>query len=417
MKTAIITVGTEILFGQILNTNVQYISEKLNLYGFDVLYHYTVGDNPKRLGGMISDALEKNDLVITTGGLGPTKDDLTKEIIAETLGEEMILHQEALDSILKYFKSRGYPMTENNKKQAYFPKNASLLQNSVGTAPGFMLEKNGKIVVALPGPPSEMKEMFDNELLPRLEEKSEGTIRYKIIKTIGIGEAAMEEQIMDLIDSQEDVTIAPYAHVGEAYLRVAAKRKTAQEAEEAIRLVVDKIMDRLGDYVYSTNGEDIGQVVLRLLKEKGLTISSAESCTGGLFADSIISCPGASDVFDRSLVTYSNRAKHEELSVSEETLSCFGAVSAETAIEMAKGVRKVSGSDIGISVTGIAGPDGGSKEKPVGLVYIGISTKEGDIANKYNFGTRARDTIRKRSVLVMLQELLKLLKGDANEEG
>lgn len=412
MKTAIITVGTEILFGQILNTNVQYISEELNLNGFDVLYHHTVGDNPKRLKDMVCEALEKNDLVITTGGLGPTKDDLTKETIAEALDEDMVLNEEAMNLIIEYFTSRGYPMTDNNRKQAYFPKDAEILSNGIGTAPGFLLEREGKMIAALPGPPGEMKAMFEKELMPRLKEKSEGTIRYKLIKTMGLGESSMEEKIMDLIDSQDDVTIAPYAHVGEAYLRVAAKRSSAEEAEKAIAEVVDKILERIGDYVYSTDGEEIGELVVDLLRKKALRLSSAESCTGGLFADSIISYPGASDVFDRSLVTYSNKAKREELGVREETLEKYGAVSGETAMEMARGVRQVSSSDIGVSVTGIAGPDGGSKDKPVGLVYVGFSTDMGDKYFKYNFGTRARDTIRKRSVVVMLQELLKLLQGE-----
>lgn len=412
MKTAIITVGTEILFGQILNTNVQYISERLNLCGFDVMYHYTVGDNPQRLRDILCQALEKNDIVITTGGLGPTKDDLTKETIAETMGEEMVLNEEAWDLIVRYFKKRGYIMTENNRKQAFFPKNANILSNGVGTAPGFLLEKDGKIIAALPGPPGEMKTMFENELLPRLKEKSEGTIRYKLIKTIGLGESTMEDRVMDLIDSQKDVTIAPYAHVGESYLRVAAKRANAEEADEAISQVVDQIMSRIGDYVYSTDGEELAQVVLKKLKEKKLTISAAESCTGGLFADSLIQYSGASEVFERGLVTYSNKSKVEELGVSEETLEKYGAVSRQTALEMARGVAKISGSDIGVSVTGIAGPDGGSEEKPVGLVYIGIWTKKGEMAKEYNFGTRARNTIRARSVTMMLQELLKLLQED-----
>lgn len=375
MKTAILSVGTELLMGQTVNTNTVYLSQQLNMLGHDVLYHYTAGDNPRRLKELMELAFRDCDLILTTGGLGPTQDDLTKEIACEVLKDELVLHQESLDSIEAVFKRMNRPITSNNLKQAYMPSRAVVFDNEQGTAPGFALEKDDKYIICMPGPPREMKAMFQKKVRPFLEGKSDGYLVFRDVRTFGIGESQLETTLLELIDGQKDPTLATYAKEGESYLRVASKRKSREEAQLAVDEMVEKVRRLVGKYVYSVDGDDFPMTVGKLLLEKGLSISSAESCTGGLFASSLIDVPGISAVFDRGLVTYSGRAKVDELGVSKETLKSFGEVSEETAIEMAEGLHRVSGSDVCIAVTGIAGPDGGSEEKPVGLVYIGLHYK------------------------------------------
>lgn len=373
MKTAILTVGTEILFGQIVNTNAAWLSQELNNLGYDVMYHYSVGDNPKRLEELIHFAFHDVDMIITTGGLGPTQDDLTKEIIAKTMGDTIVQHPECLEDLYALFAKRGYEMTENNLKQANMPSTAIPLKNDAGTAPGFWLEKDGKIIVAMPGPPREMTNMFTKEVKPRLEKMQDSVIHYRILRSFGLGESKMETVLLPLINGQTDPTIATYAKEGECSLRIASKRPTLDEAKVAVDEMMEKTLEIIGDYVYSCDDEELIDVVAKLLLEKNITVSCAESCTGGLFAGALTETPGISKIFERGIVTYSNRAKMEELGVKAETLDKFGAVSPETAREMAAGLQEKTGSDLCISVTGIAGPDGGSEEKPVGLVYIGIA--------------------------------------------
>lgn len=372
MKTAILSVGTELLFGQITNTNTVYLSKQLNMLGYDVMYHYTVGDNPGRLAEMIKLAFEDCDLILTTGGLGPTQDDLTKETACKVMDDELVVMDDVMDELVSYFKNLGREMTENNRKQAILPSRAKVFHNDAGTAPGFALEKDGKYIICMPGPPREMTRMFEKSVMPFLESMSEDVIYYRMIRAFGIGESQLETELMDLIDAQTDPTLATYAKEGECSLRIASKRKTRGEAEAAVNELLETVKERVGQYIYSCDDEDLVQVVCRRLTEKGLTLSSAESCTGGMFAAAITDIPGISSVFQRGLVTYSNEAKMDELGVKAETLDKFGAVSEETAVEMAEGLKRVSGSDVCISVTGIAGPGGGTKEKPVGLVYIGF---------------------------------------------
>ncbi|MEG0392479.1 MAG: competence/damage-inducible protein A, partial [Anaerovoracaceae bacterium] len=337
------------------------------------MYHYTVGDNPKRLKELIELAHRDCDLIITTGGLGPTQDDLTKEIVCEALSDELVLHKPSMETLEAMFKKMNRHITENNYKQAYMPSRAQIFDNDQGTAPGFALEQDGKYVICMPGPPREMKAMYERRVKPYLEEKADGKLFFRDVRTYGLGESQMETDLLELINGQTDPTLATYAKEGECFVRIASKRKTREEAEAAVNAMLIKVQERIGKHVYSVDGEDLPEVVGRLLMEKNVTISCAESCTGGLFADTLIDIPGISSVFDRGLVTYSNRAKVEELGVKEETLEQFGAVSEETAIEMARGLAEVSGSRLCISVTGVAGPDGGTAEKPVGLVYIGLS--------------------------------------------
>ena len=402
MKTAILTVGTEILFGQITNTNTVYLSRQLNMMGHDVMYHYTVGDNPERVAEMIELAFKDCDIVLTTGGLGPTQDDLTKEVACSVMGDKLVMMDDELDYLVKYFKNLGREMTENNKKQAVLPSRAKIFHNDAGTAPGFALEKDGKYIICMPGPPREMNRMFEKSVAPFLQSMSEDVIYYRMIRTFGIGESKLETDLLDLIDGQTDPTLATYAKEGEAYLRIASKRKTREEAETAVNGMLEKVKERIGEYIYSCDDEDLVQVVCRKLMEKGLTISSAESCTGGMFAAALTDTAGISSCFNRGLVTYSNEAKMQELGVKAETLEKYGAVSEETAMEMAEGLKKVSGSDICVSVTGVAGPGGGTPEKPVGLVYIGFIYGDKKLCRRVLMKNVSRKWNRNYSMLNML---------------
>jgi nicotinamide-nucleotide amidase len=414
MKASILSVGTELLFGQTINTNAAFLSDSLNRMGIDVMYHFTVGDNPKRLEEILIDALGRTDLVVTTGGLGPTQDDLTKEIVCQVMEDELVLDEPTLFAIQQFFLKVNRPMTDNNLKQAYVPKSAAIFRNSMGTAPGFAISRNGKTVACLPGPPREMSTMFHQSLEPHLAHMTGSSIYYRLIRTYGIGESALETALLDLIDAQTDPTIATYAMEGECYLRVTSKRDSLQEAQHQVDNMVDQILARIGEYVYSIDGKNLVDVVAEKMMEKSMTLSCAESCTGGLFAATLTRIPGISQVFDRGFVTYSNRAKMSELGVCEKTIEKYGAVSAETAEEMARGVFRKTGSDLCIAVTGIAGPDGGSEEKPVGLVYIALVITDGsgrqNIVTEEKFINRNhREKNRELTVLAMLHMLDKTL--------
>ena len=410
MKTAILTVGTEILFGQIVNTNAAFLSRELNNLGYDVMYHYSVGDNPGRLAELIEFAFRDCDMIITTGGLGPTQDDLTKEVIAQAMGDRLVVSPEALSALKDRYERSGRPMTENNLKQANMPESAQILPNDQGTAPGFWLEKKGKIIVSMPGPPREMTNMFEKEVKPRLISRQDSVIYYKILRTFGLGESKMETVLLPLIDGQTDPTIATYAKEGECSLRIASKRPTKEEAEAAVEDMTARVMDIIGEYVYSTDNEELADVVANMLLDKNITISCAESCTGGLFAGTLINTDGISKVFDRGIVTYSNEAKIKELGVKAETLDTFGAVIPETAAEMAEGIRVKTGTDMAVSVTGIAGPGGGSADKPVGLVYIGIAYDGKTDVVKAQMRNVTRNWNRNYAVLNMLYEIYKRIK-------
>jgi len=375
-KAEIIAVGTELLMGQIANTNAQYISARLPDVGIGVYYHSVVGDNPERLRDVITLALSRSDVLITTGGLGPTKDDLTKEAIAGLFNRRLIPHQESLDRLKAFFEGLKRPMTENNLKQASMPEGAIVLRNNNGTAPGCIIEEEEKIVIMLPGPPSEMKAMFEESVIPFLSERSDSRIVSRFLRIFGIGESAMEDVIKDLIESQSNPTIAPYAKEGELALRITARYPKECVSRDLIAPIEEEIRKRLGIKVYSSDNKDLDEVVSEMLLETDTTIAIAESCTGGLISARLTETPGISRVFNRGIISYSNRSKMENLHVKKRTLERFGAISRETAIEMAKGVRSISGTDLGLSVTGIAGPDGGSPEKPVGLVYIALDYRE-----------------------------------------
>ncbi len=409
MKSAILSVGTEILFGQITNTNTVYLSQELNQLGIDVMYHHTVGDNPKRVKEAITLLHKECDLVITTGGLGPTQDDLTKEMVCEIMGDTLVKNDEALERITANFKRMGREMTENNVKQAFMPSEATVFQNDVGTAPGFALERNGKIAICMPGPPREMKWMYENCAKAYLQNKTSCVIFSKSLRIFGIGESSMETEIEDLITNQTDPTIAPYAKEGEVQLRVTSKRDTLAEAEKSVDEMIEKINERIGEYIYSYDNEDLYAVVGKKLIEKKISISSAESCTAGMFASTLTNTSGISAVFDRAIVTYSNEAKRDELGVKKETLDQFGAVSPETALEMVEGLKTKTGSQLCIAVTGVAGPEGGTEQKPVGLVYVAVIFGDQKICKEFRMRAVNRNWNRNYTTLLMLDLVNKLI--------
>lgn len=410
MKTALLTVGTEILFGQIVNTNAVFLSRELNNLGYDVMYHYSVGDNPKRLEELIHFAFHDCDMIITTGGLGPTQDDLTKEVIAKAMGDVIVENEQCLEALKGYYEKVGREMTPNNLKQANMPSQAIPLPNDQGTAPGFWLEKEGKIIVSMPGPPREMTNMFDKQVKPRLEKLQDSVIYYRILRSFGLGESKMETMLLPLIDGQTDPTVATYAKEGECSLRIASKRPTLEEAKEAVDHMVAKVMDIIGEYVYSCDDEELIDVVGKLLLEKNITIACAESCTGGLFAGALTDVPGISKIFEKGFVTYSEEAKISELGVSPITIEKYGVVSAETAREMAEGLREKTGADLCISVTGIAGPGGGTEEKPVGLAYIGLAYGGEVTSVKSMYRNVSRKWNRNYAVLNMLYQIYRIIK-------
>ena len=361
LSCEILAVGTELLLGQIANTDAQMLSQGLSELGISVFHHTVVGDNPQRLREAVELAKSRADIIITTGGLGPTADDLTKETIASAFGKKLELHGPSLKRL--YDRWTFGKMTKNNERQAWLPEGCEVLVNDWGTAPGCAFEAEGVHVVMLPGPPRECTAMWKHRARPYLEKLTGGAIVSHYIRLYGIGESAMEDKIAYIMDNAINPSAAPYAKEGECLVRVTAKP------------LMEQICSELKDFVYGIDVESLEEVLVALLKEKNLTISTAESCTGGYISKRLTDIPGCSDVFMGGMVTYSNESKMKLLGVKEETLRAHGAVSEETAYEMAKNVAEIMGTDIGVGITGIAGPGGGTEEKPVGLIYAGISYK------------------------------------------
>lgn len=372
MKTSILAVGTELLFGQVINTNAAFLSDRLNHMGFDVMYHFVVGDNPARLKTKLAEAFSDTDLVIMTGGLGPTQDDLTKEMVAEYMGRGMYMDDEVMEQLRGFFEKRGRKMTENNIKQAYLPDGCTPFYNASGTAPGFALSADGKTAICLPGPPRELKWLWEHGVRDYLEQFMDRKMFYRIVRTIGIGESDLETLLMPVIDGQTDPTVATYAKEGECSFRVASQRDTMEEAEAAVRETIERINSLVGEYIYSYDDEDLKEVVVRILKEKGLKITSAESCTGGLFASAITDVAGASEVLSSAYITYSDESKIKELGVPSELIDKYGVVSPQVAEAMAAGARERAGADIAVSVTGYAGPEA-DPGHDAGEAYIGYA--------------------------------------------
>lgn len=399
MKAEILAVGTELLLGDIVNTNAQYLARRFSELGINVFHQTVVGDNEKRLKEALEHAFERVNIVITTGGLGPTKDDLTKEVSSSFFSRRLILNEEAEARLNEFFSRRNVQVNEGNKKQAFVPENSIVLQNDHGTAPGIIMEDadSNRILILLPGPPKEMIPMFEKDVVPYLMRFNNGTLVSKVLRIVGIGEGHMAEKIDDIIEAQTNPTVAPYAKDGEVTIRITAKVMDKSEAEALISQTEQQIRTRLGDDVYGSGDTTLEEVIGKLLISKELTISTAESCTGGLLAGRLINYPGISSVFMDGVVSYSNDAKIKRLGVRSSTLEQYGAVSKEVAAEMAQGIAKTSGSKIGISTTGIAGPTGGSAEKPVGLVYVGLYAAGETKTKKLNLWGDRRE-IRDRAV-------------------
>ncbi len=374
MNAEIIAVGTELLLGHTINSDAAYVARELSALGINLLYSGTVGDNPERLKEALTTALHRSDLVITTGGLGPTGDDLTKETIAATAGKRLVLHEESMRRIIDYFK--GNVPGETQQKQAMLPEGCTVFQNDCGTAPGCGFETDsGKIMIMLPGPPNELVPMLKNYAVPYLAKDEDAVIVSRIVRVFGLGEGYVAEQITDLTDCANP-TAATYAKDGEMFVRVTARAKDEETAAAMCEPVVEELKKRLGDYIYGIDVESLEEAAVMELAKHGLHLACAESCTGGLLSSRITDIPGASDVFHMGAVTYANEIKTLLLGVPEETLRQYGAVSEQTARSMAEGVREKSGSELGIGITGIAGPGGGTPEKPVGLVYLALSDGE-----------------------------------------
>ena len=410
MKTEIITVGTEILLGDILNTNTHYLSNELANMGIDVYYQITVGDNEQRLLSQLKESFKRSDLVILTGGLGPTEDDITKEVCAKYFNMEMEFHEQSWDKIIEIHNKMNRKPTENNRKQAYFPKGSLILPNKYGTAPGCIMEKDKKTIIVMPGPHKEMKPMFDNYVKPFLLKDNKNILKSKVLRIIGMGESKIENDLLDLIDKQINPTIATYAKDGECTVRITAKGKNEKEVESLIEPISNEIKSRFKEKVYGEDDTTIEDEVAKILVDNNLTIAVAESCTGGMVAADLINYPGISSVFMEGCVTYSNEAKMMTLNVKKETLNTVGAVSEQCAKEMSEGVAARHNTNIGLSTTGIAGPEGGSEDKPVGLVYMGITINNKTIVKKYIFNGN-RQQIRSRACKTLLNDLrLELLK-------
>ncbi len=391
MKTAILSIGTELIMGQTVNTNAAELSRELTGMGLPVYYHLSVGDNPERIKKSLAYLYDQVDFIITTGGLGPTQDDLTRETIAEYFGLPLELHEPSLKEIQSFFEKVGQPMNENNRKQATFPKGSVILDNPLGTAPGYFLEQSGKKLASLPGPPREMRPMLDARLKPLIQNLSEGWFESRYMVLYGIGESAAETALEDLITSQTNPTIAPYAEPGQVMFRVTAKGENQENALALLEPTMAIIRERMQDKIVSEDGRSLWQVTSSMLIDKHKTVALAESCTGGLLAAGLTDMPGISEVFERGYVTYSYAAKEQDLGVSPEILSTYGAVSEETAIEMAKGLKARTGADLCLSITGIAGPAGDTDDKPVGLVYIALAAgDEVQVVKNQFFGNRQR---------------------------
>ncbi len=400
MVVELISVGTELLLGNIVNTNTQFLAEQCALLGLSMYHQVTVGDNRERLSEAVRTALGRSDVVILTGGLGPTEDDLTKEVCAEVMGFALKEDSHTKKRIEEYLKNSVFKVIpDNNWKQAMVPEGAIVLDNDNGTAPGLILEKNQKAAVLLPGPPGELYPLFKKQVFPYLKKRQPEILRSQMVKICGVGESQVEDKLLDLIDKQTNPTIATYAKTGEVHLRVTARARSEEEAKKLVKPVVKEIKSRFGDNVYSVREEEtLEMAVVKLLQKHELTVTTAESCTGGLLAGRLVNVPGASEVFREGFITYSNKAKRKYLDVNKSTLKKYGAVSSETAREMAIGGVFAADCDVCVAVTGIAGPDGGTEEKPVGLVYIATYMKEKVTVKKFQFkGNRAK--VREQAVV------------------
>ena len=384
----ILSVGTELLLGNIANLDAQILSQGLSALGLNVYWHTVVGDNPLRAKEAVSLAKARADIIITTGGLGPTCDDLTKNVLAEAFGKKLVYDEGSAQRIKSYFQRTRRTMTENNLQQAMLPEGCTILENDWGTAPGCAFEAEGVHVIMLPGPPSECRPMFQYRAVPYLQQFSEGVIASHTLKLFGIGESQMEAQLREQMNTMQNPTLAPYAKEGECELRVTAKAATQEEAQALLLPTVEQVKALFGPLVYGVDVPSLEYVVLEGLKVRRLTLGCAESCTGGLIAKRITDVPGASQVFKGGIVSYTNAVKANVLHVPEELLKQFGAVSAQVALAMARGARTALGCDLAVSSTGVAGPDKDDRGNDVGTAFVAIATPEGEYVRALHLGTR-----------------------------
>lgn len=410
MKAEIICVGTELLLGDILNTDAQFLSRELASLGIDVHFQSTVGDNPQRLRQTIEIARDRCDLLVFSGGLGPTEDDLTKQTVAETFHDTLTEDAEETAKLREFFAQRGGRMAQNNQKQALVPCRGKKLPNANGTAPGAIFEDNGKYAVLLPGPPAELQPMFLEQVKPWLAAKSSKALHSLTLRVCGECESALDEQLADLLQNANP-TAALYAKAGEVVIRITAAASDMPAAQQLCEAFAQQFYARLGSHIYGQDVDSIEQVVVNLLRQKGCTAATAESCTGGLVSQRITSVAGASEVFEFGVCTYANRAKQKLLGVRQQTLDTLGAVSGQTAAEMAFGVRELADSTYGLSITGIAGPGGGTPQKPVGTVYIAVCDAQQVYVRCAHIPGRNRSSVRSFSAQYALDMLRRLIEG------
>jgi len=410
-KASIISIGNELLNGQTVDTNTTWLCAKLISVGIPTVSSYTIVDDIEEIAGCIGKASAQADIILITGGLGPTDDDVTRQAVAKFLNTKLVLDGDVLEKIQNFFKTRRYNMPEKNKIQAYIPEKTSPIQNDLGTAAGILYKEEKKLIAAMPGVPAEMKKMMLNTVLPEIEKNSSGQcVVIKKLKCFGAGESKIAEMLGDLMDRNRNPIINCTVDYGIITLHVVATGSSRAEAERMAVNDIDKLKNMLGDLVFGQDNQGLPEVVAEMLTRKGLTLALAESCTGGMIAEWLTDIPGASKYFGYGWVTYSNQAKQSQLGVKEEIIEKYGAVSAETAFEMAKNARKIANSDLGVAVTGIAGPAGGSEQKPVGLVYIAIASKNGTETKKFIFARNDRHFIRTRTAQTALN-LLRLNLG------
>jgi nicotinamide-nucleotide amidase len=384
-------VGTELLLGQIVDTNSAYLAQQLARLGIDLHHKTTVGDNLGRLTAALREGLARADVIILTGGLGPTQDDLTGQGIADAVGEDLVLDEPSAERIRARFAARGLPLQDSHFRQARLPRSAQAIPNPVGTAPGILLERDGRAIIAMPGVPAEMVAMFEESVIPYLRKRAGGdrVIESRVLQFSGIGESFLEARLLDLIEKQTNPTIAPLAKTGEVHLRITASAPDVDTARAMIAEVEKEVRARVGEHLFAVDETRLEALVGQELRAAGRTLAVAESCTGGLIGSRLTEVPGSSDYFLGGVVTYADAAKRALLGVSPETLAAHGAVSEETARAMAAGVRQVLGADFGLAVTGVAGPTGGTPEKPVGLAYLALAGPDGVACERHSlFGDR-----------------------------
>lgn len=407
----LIAVGTELLLGNIANTNAQILSQSLSALGIDVHWHTVVGDNPQRLQEALDIARRRADILITTGGLGPTCDDLTKVAVAQAFGKELVYHEPSAQRIRERFAQRGTPVTENNFQQAMVPEGCTVLDNDWGTAPGVAFQADGTHVLMLPGPPRECAMMFRHRALPYLQQLADGVIASRTVKTFGIGESAAEALLRDLMNALHNPTLAPYAKPTGTELRITAHAPTREEALRRIAPVEEQVKAILGDKVIGVDVDSLEEVCFALLKDRSLTVGTAESCTGGLLAKLLTDLPGSSAVFRGGVVSYTNGVKAGLLGVPQDLLDRYGAVSPQVAEAMARGAKAALGCDIALSTTGVAGPDADDRGNPIGLVYLGLAWGDQCRVTEFRAGPVERERVRRQAAQTALDLLRRHLTG------